>query len=218
MPRLDPSYDPANALPLGDDKAEGAQGNRDFGFPRLSGPGASVSLSVAVFLVVLAAGVSYDHAHRLRTQQTGALDMAGGGAVLNGVHAPSPSIMAGLASSTSRVLLAQARDCARAGRWDCVDEATHAALALDEGEQVVPAMQPLVERNVTPAPLLAAGPGYGTNYGTKNAYRNGTTKVAVHSHGKHHNNHRLYASRNGRGSAANTQRASAEFLADLYRH
>ncbi|WP_027818800.1 hypothetical protein [Paraburkholderia bannensis] len=214
MPKLDPPYDPANPLPLGDDKAEGAQANRDFGFPRLSGPGASVSLSVAVFLVVLAAGVSYDHAHRLRTQQTGALDMADGGAVLNGVHAPSPSIMAGLASSTSRVLLAQARDCARAGRWDCVDEATHAALALDEGEQLAPAMQPPGGRNVTPAPLLAAGPANSA----KNAYRNGTTKVAVHSHGKHHNNHRLYASRNGRGSAANTQRASPEFLADLYRH
>jgi hypothetical protein len=213
MARLNPTDDRPD-MPRA--ARDGNDGDAGFGFPRLSRAGASVALSVAVFLIVVAAGVSYDRAHRFRAQQAAAPDMASGGAILNGVHAPSPSLMAGLANGTSRVLLAQARDCARAQQWDCVDESTHAALALDSNEQPVSAMQALVDRNAASAPLMAAEPGYGARHGARNDTM-GTMKVVEHTHGKHHHHH-PYAARTARSTTAATRRTSPEVFADIYRH
>ncbi|MFD1561869.1 hypothetical protein ACFSHT_40510 [Paraburkholderia silviterrae] len=184
--------------------------------PVSSGAGLSVALSVAFYVIVLAVGIGYDHAHRLRGPQSGTPDTSSGD-WLASVQAPAGRLMPFEAIGPVRVLLAQAHNCALAGQWDCVSDATDAAIAL-RGD--TPETQP-------EAPTLAAQANANAMWVSSHAVlartdyigRNERLKVAAHAgapYGKwHHYRHTGVWFMARRPTA---RRALPEVLADLYRH
>lgn len=189
----------------------------------MSGPGISVVLSVAFYLIVLAGGIGYDHAHRLRSPQSNAPDPASAD-WLASVHVPIFPLMPFEAIAPIRILLAQAHDCAQAGRWDCVDSATHAAMALRGGD--LSETQRQREARPDGSSLLAqasasemkglsratfARPGY-RDHGER-------LKVADHVRTPHDRWHPYrHTGTTTLARRATVRPASPELLADLYRH
>ncbi|QBR00101.1 hypothetical protein [Paraburkholderia pallida] len=184
--------------------------------PATSGAGLSVALSVAFYVLVLAAGIGYDHAHRLRDPQSDTPDTASG-AWLASVQAPPGRLMPLEAIAPVRVLLAQAHNCALAGQWDCVSDATGSAIALrgDTPETQPEARTLVAQANASEmwvsSRAAVARPAY--------AGRNERLKVAAHagaSDGKWH--HYRHTGAWYMAKRTNERRASPELLADLYRH
>ncbi|WP_028220769.1 hypothetical protein [Paraburkholderia oxyphila] len=184
--------------------------------PVTSGAGLSVALSVAFYLIVLTVGIGYDHTHRLRSPPSGTPD-ASSAAWLASVQAPIRRLMPAEVIGPVRVLLAQAHDCALAGRWDCVNDSTHAAIALrgDPSEAQPEAPTMVAEANANEMGVSSHAAFASPTY----VGRSERLKVAAHAstpYGKwRHYRH------TGVGFIAKrttARRASPELLADLYRH
>jgi hypothetical protein len=159
-----------------------------------SGSGLSVALSLAFYVMVLAIGISYDHRHALRDTGTGTAGASSPDAGINetyvALHPKPPFQTFGSAS----VALARAHDCARAGQWDCVEEATQMAVALRSSPpQTTPENTPetqtqLAQANlndqVTSSRLATTALTYRTHQGAfKTADRTaGTRRVKWHVH------------------------------------
>ncbi|MDR3097086.1 MAG: hypothetical protein LBV73_08430 [Paraburkholderia sp.] len=212
-------------LPIDERAHDGNAFERD-GSPAVSGAGLSVALNVAFYLIVLAVGIGYDHTHRLRSPRSG-VPGAFSANWLARVHAPLFPLMPLEAIGPVRVLLDQAHDCVLAGQWDCVNAATHAAIALrGEASGVQPGTSPeartlLAQANVNEVWISshanAARPaGIG---------RDERLKVAVHVSAPYERERRYrHTGHTGHTDASILARktvarpASPEFLADLYRH
>lgn len=180
--------------------------------PVTSGAGLSVALSVAFYVIVLAIGIGYDHAHRLRSPQSGAPERFSAD-WLASVRAPLYPLMPFDAIGPIEVLLAQAHDCALAAQWNCVDAATHTALALRGDLPEAPTRLAQTKAN---AMWVLSGATL-----SQPAYlpRNERLRVAAHVGARNerwrHDRHMGQATRARRASV---HPASPEFLAELYRH
>ncbi|HKT96759.1 MAG TPA: hypothetical protein VJS30_09515 [Paraburkholderia sp.] len=181
---------------------------------RASGVGFNVALSVAFYLIVLAVGIGYDHSHRLRSPQSN--PPAGSSADwLASVRPPPFPLMSFEAIGPIRVLLAQAHDCALAGRWDCMNSATHAAIALrNDSSETQPESQPetqtlLAQANANETWVSSRATVAGRAY----IDRSERLKVAAHVRAPYDRwRHYRHSGR------ASVRPASPEFLAGLYRH
>jgi hypothetical protein len=179
--------------------------------PVTSGTGLSVALSVAFYVIVLAIGIGYDHAHRLRSPQSGAPERFTSD-WLASVRAPQYPLMPFDAIGPIEVLLAQAHDCALAAQWNCVDAATHTAIAL-RGD--LPEAQTQLAQTHANAMWVSSGATL-----SRPAYfaRGERLRVAAHVGAPYE---RWRHDRMGLATRARRARvhpASPEFLADLYRH
>jgi hypothetical protein len=182
-----------------------------------SGSGLSVALSVAFYVIVLAAGISYDHAHRLRSPPSGTPDMYDADSALMYASASALPAMLVSAAGSEQVLQARVRDCALKGQWNCVGQATQDAIALrnDTPESQALLDEGTVDGTWTLANTLPAEeprPEYGNRYGhLKVSVRAEDTWDRWHLH-----RHSAVARLGRRGAL--TRHASPEYIADLYRH
>ncbi|CAB3796647.1 hypothetical protein LMG28688_04359 [Paraburkholderia caffeinitolerans] len=188
--------------------------------PTTTGAGFTVALSVVFYLIVLATGIGYDHAHRLRSPRSDPPDTSTANWLAR-VRAPSFPLMPFKAISSVRVLLDQAHDCAQASQWDCVNAATHTALALRGNALEMPPRAPPVAQTllaqssanevwVSSRTTVARPAGIGH----AGSLRVADQVSAPYERGR--NYRRIGTSFKTRKAIA--RRASTEFLADLYRH
>ncbi len=160
------------------------------GSPRI---GWTVALSLVFYVVAVAAGIGSDHVRPFWHAKAEDTAQADGDALVSAVQAKAPPLVA---DKPSGVLLTQAHDCALAGQWDCMSQASDAAQAL-HGAPATPA-----------APLASTTP-------PRHAQA-GTVKVAQREHSA---THRQVERVVYHPLARPVVRANPDpFFADLYRH
>jgi hypothetical protein len=89
------------------------------------GPGPSVALSIAFFLVALAISASLDVGHHFRSTHTATTDTLAVASTVGVTDVTDNSDTPAQSSDPAIALLARAHDCAAAGKWSCVIETTN---------------------------------------------------------------------------------------------
>lgn len=96
----------------------------------VSGAGLSVALSVLFYILVLAADAKFDSGPSVASKTAGVVQMVNNAVTDNSTLPVAGAQASAQDDASARVLLARAHDCASAGRWDCVFDATTSAIAL----------------------------------------------------------------------------------------
>ncbi|WP_246794103.1 hypothetical protein [Burkholderia perseverans] len=175
------------------------------GAPRI---GWTVALSLVFYLIALAAGLDGHPTLRFWHAKSSATTTPHGDTIVGAVRL-SPNWLK--ADEPSDVLIRQAHDCALAGRWDCLSEASDAALALRGTEPDTIATP--VEQSATPVWASAnLPPSVAPNRARDHAVRVSARTRFLPHHRAQPAVYRLAA------QPMPVPRASDAYLAELYRH
>lgn len=187
--------------------------------PGLSGAGISVALSVAFYVLVLAADVKFDGGRHdggksARPPLISAMGPKNDPAQAFAPNQAEPWAPQPQAGGSADVWLARAHDCAANGEWDCVVEATSSAITLRGQTPETKALLAAAMENGGwgPAPGMASAQAASVRHAEP---RFRTVSGTLHGKGYiHKHSVPILMAR----YAARTRVASAEQMDELYRH